>query len=902
MTLSAGSRLGPYEIVAALGAGGMGEVYRARDTKLDRAVAIKIVPESFAHDPERLARFEREAKTLAALNHPNIAIVYGFEDANGVQALAMELVEGPTLADRITVSGIPLDEALLIARQIADALDTAHDHRIIHRDLKPANIKLRPDGAVKVLDFGLAKVLSGDGGVSVETPLSQSPTMTSPAAMTGVGIILGTAPYMSPEQAKGRPVDERSDIWAFGCVLYEMLSGARAFPGDDVSDTLAAVLRAEPDWQRLPAGIPTSIRRLLRRCLQKDRKLRLADAADARLEIDDALLSPSPDAQTDRAPAPRVPLWRKGIPAAVIAVAALVSAYGAWTLKPESARAVTRFPIALADGQTFSPGRHWVAVSPDGTRLAYTADNRLYLRPLDQLDAISIAGGADPPLGSPRSPFFSPDSQWIGFWQAGQLKKVSVSGGAPVTLCPLEIPPFGASWADDNTILVSVAGEEISRVSAAGGTLQRIITIEAGQRAHGPQLLPDGRSLLFTLARTTEAWDEAQVVMQSIDGGARQPLIKGSDGRYVPTGHLLYALGDTVLAVAFDPVSRTTTGTPVPVLKGVRRQQVNTPAAQFAVSPQGTLAYVPASTTGAALRTLVWLDRKGREEAMPAPPRQYASLNLAPDGTRLALDIDGDNRDIWVMDVSDGRMTRVTTERGGDAWPVWTPDGKNLIFSSDRIGVRTNLFLQAANGTGTAEQLSEGRSRMPYSISGGRLVLRGGEAATGSDLLILDIGERRSRAEPAPLLQTPFEETSAEISPDGNWLAYQSNSSGVFEVYVRPFPDVLKDQQLISTGGGTEPLWGSKGRELFYRDPTGAVMRVPVVPGSMWAAGAPARLFDAPSYAASASGLARTYDVSPDGSRFVMMKNSPSPQTSTGDRIIVVQHWFDELKRLMSPK
>ena len=919
MTVSLGTRLGPYEIVAPLGAGGMGEVYRARDTKLDRAVAIKILPESFAQDPERLARFEREAKILAALNHPNIAIVHGFEEANAIQALVMELVEGPTLADRITQGPIPLHETLGIARQIADALEAAHDRGIIHRDLKPANIKLRPDGTVKVLDFGLAKVLTGDGNGSVATPLSHSPTITSPAMVTGVGMILGTAAYMSPEQAKGKPADKRSDVWAFGCVVYEMLTGARAFKGDDVSDTLAAVLRGEPDWRALPARTPASIRRLLRRCLEKDRKRRLADAADARLEIDDALMSPAPDAQTDATPEPDVPMWRKAMPAAAVIIVGLAAGYGGWMLKPSAPRPVTRFAITLTQSDTFPSGRNWVALSPDGTRLAYTANNRLYLLARDQLTATPIAGGQTTEVASARNPFFSPDGQSIGFWEAGQLKKVSVSGGAPVILCALSPPPYGATWATDNTILYADGATGIWRVSGNGGTAERIITLDPGQRAHGPQLLPDGRTVLFTLAPSA-SWDEAQIVVQPLDGGTRKVVISGgTDGRYLPTGHLVYALGETVLAVPFDTTSLSTTSGPVPIVESVRRQMgAGSANAQFAVSSEGTLAYVPPEKAASALRTLAWVDRQGREEAIPAPPRAYRQPRISPDGTRLAMVFPDDkqNVDIWVWDVAGRSRIRVTTGPNFDGEPVWTPDGQRLLFTSIRTG-EFSLYWQAANGTGIAERLIEltrQNTALPaISPDGRHVVLRESELGS-SYIAIVDLGSDRGRqaspiraGQSKPLVKTEFEESNAEISPDGRWLAYQSNRSGTFEVYVQPFPDVANDLWQVSTAGGTEPVWARESPELFYRALDGAVMRVSITPGATWKASAPMQLFPATSYtlaSPTAGGAVRTYDVSPDGRRFLMMKNSDAPnQTSTAPRIIVVQNWlFDELKRLAPTK
>ncbi len=908
MPLSPGTRLGPYEIVAAIGAGGMGEVYRARDRKLDRDVAIKILPEALAADPDRIARFEREAKTLAALNHPNIAHIHGFEEADGLSALVMELVEGPTLADRIAKRPIPVDEALPIAKQIAEALEAAHEQGIIHRDLKPANVKVRDDGTVKVLDFGLAKALEPTTVSGAE--VIESPTITSPAMMTRVGMILGTAAYMSPEQAKGRPADKRSDVWAFGCVLYEMLTGRRTFEGEDVSDTLAAVLRGEPDWRVLPADVPPSIRTLLTACLAKDRRRRIGDMSAALFVIDhQAALAPALDALQHGA-ALRKPLWRTAIPVAAVILVGLAAGYSAWKLKPAPPHAVTRFAIAPADTMgrvdVFAGS---VALSPDGTRFAYAANNRLYLGAFNQLEAAPIAGIESTGLSSAKSPFFSPDSQWLGFWEASQIKKISVSGGAPVTVSAVVPTPLGITWASDNTILVGGASAGILRVSANGGMPERIVTVDPGQFAAGPQLMPDGRTMLFTIA--SASGDEAQIVVQSLDRGTRRTIIAGgTSGRYLPTGHLVYGLRGTLLAVPFDPASLSVKGGPVPVVQGVLQAAgALSPAIQFAVSLDGTLAYVPAEGFASARRqTLVWVDRQGREETIAAPPGSYDHPRLSPDGTHLALMVVDDNRkpDIWVWDLARGGLTRVTADPIPARYPVWTPDSQRLIFN------RANyLFWQAANGTGTAERLSDlynGSHLVPQTVSpdGRRVVFRGTDGRRGnSDLIILDVGDGRGfrPSEPKPLVATPFEEYNAEISPDGRWLAYQSNRSGVFEVYVVPFPAVESGQWPVSTGGGTEPLWRSDGRELFYRAPTGAVMRVEVAPGTTWKTGSPAQVIEARSYVLGSDPLGRTYDVSPDGRRFVMMKNAESPvQTSAVRRIVVVQNWFEELKALVPTK
>jgi eukaryotic-like serine/threonine-protein kinase len=906
VALSPGARIGPYGIVSALGAGGMGEVYRARDSRLGRDVALKILPDLFAADPERVARFQREAKTLASLNHPNIGGIHGLEETDGVTAIVMELVEGEDLAERIARGAIPLDDALPIARQIAEALVAAHEQGIIHRDLKPANVKVRHDGTVKVLDFGLAKPMEVAG---VSSSGSQLPTITSPA-MTQAGVILGTAAYMSPEQAKGRPADKRSDVWAFGCVFYEMLTGRRAFEGEDVSDTLAAILRGDPDWKALPADVPLPIRTVIAGCLTKDRRQRVADLSAALFVFDHRAHLASAAGSSPRVA--RGPLWRRAAVAATVIFVALAAGYAGWRLRPAPSRPVMRLAITMPEHEVFTPGPSApLAISRDGTRMAYTASARLYLRTFDQLDATPVVGVESPGFASARVPFFSPDGQWIGFWEAGLLKKVSITGGAPITLCAISPPPYSASWTPDNTILLGHGPRGIFRVSGNGGPLERIVTVEDGQRAHGPQLLPDGRTVLFTLARTA-SWDEAEIVVQSLESGARQTIITGgTDGQYLPTGHLVYGLRNALMAVPFDPASGSVRGGPVAIVDGVARQMgaLSAPL-QFAVSAEGFLAYVPATSVVTPRRSLVWVNRQGREEAIAgAPLRAYTHPRISPDGTRLALDFLDENQgwDIWIRDFQRGTVTRLTLDPTADRSPLWTPDGQRIIFSTVRTG-RNALFWQAANGTGTAEMLLESDTQLVANAmtpDGKRLIFRSGSGSQGgSDLMLLDLSDARpgspqpSADRTSPLVQTSFEEHSADLSPDGRWLAYQSNSSGRFEVYVRPFPDVAAGQWLVSTAGGSEPRWAANGQELFYRDPKGAVISVPIGPGATWSMGTPVQLFEGSSFlfGAALTFNARTYDVSPDGRRFLMIKNADAPVSSAPARIILVQNWFEDLK------
>jgi serine/threonine protein kinase/Tol biopolymer transport system component len=900
MRLSAGTPLGSYEVLSPLGAGGMGEVYRARDTRLDRDVAIKILPEAFAVDSERVARFQREAKVLASLNHPHIAAIYGLENADGVKALVMELVEGEDLRQRLMRGAIPLDEALHIAKQIAEALEAAHEQGIIHRDLKPANIKLRSDGTVKVLDFGLAKALEPAG---VSSSVSQSPTITTPA-MTQAGVIMGTAAYMSPEQAKGKPADRRSDLWAFGCVLYEMLTGSRVFEGEDVSDTLAAVLRGEPDWTRLPQETPSPVRRLLRHCLAKDPKGRIGDASIARIEIDDVQSAPQITGQGAHVDTRHRAHWARK--AAYALVTLTVGGVLLWMLRPASVPSsrLARFPIPLPAGQQFSnPGHRPVALSPDGKVVVYAANLQLHKRPLDQLEAIPIRGTE----GAGRSPFFSPDGQSIGFWQGQRFKKVSIADGAPVVLCSAK-NPWGASWTAENTILYGEGPDGIWRVSSNSGTPENVVKVGANQWASGPQLLPGGRTILFTLTHTAD--DARQIVVESLDTGQRRVVVEeGADARYVPTGHLVYALGETLLAAPFDVQALAVTGKAVPLVEDVATSPDGV-MSYFAVSDEGTLVYVPRDAVARFQpRTLVWVDRQRRETPINVPPRPYLRPRLSPDGTRIAVEIRDQENDIWVWDLAREVLTKLTYGPALDTQPIWTHDGQSVIFSSGTaIGAR-NLFRVAADGTGTTDQLTHGTADVianAVTPDGKGLIFQevrlvgGGTSVDRSDLMLLPlVGEHR----PQPLLQRPFGEANAELSPDGRWLAYQSNESGRQEIYVRPFPNVETGKRTqVSTSGGQRPLWARNGRELFYVSTGGTLMSVPVTTaGPTFANEKPSNLFDHPSLS-FVGPPGRAYDVSRD-SRFLMTQESSAageqPQSA---RLVIVLNWFEELKTRVPTK
>ena len=619
--MTPGTKLAHYEILEPIGKGGMGEVYRARDGKLGRDVAIKVLPEEFAKDKERLSRFQREAKLLASLNHPNIASIYGLEESDGVKALVLELVEGPTLAERIAEGPIPVEEALPIARQIAEALEAGHEAGVIHRDLKPANIKTKEDGTVKVLDYGLAKALEGDSPSGADSELSQSPTLTRQGTQSGV--ILGTAAYMSPEQAKGKRVDKRADIWAFGAVVYEMLTGKRAFAGEDVSDTLAAVLRAEPDLDALPVETPESLRLVLRLCLSKDVTRRFQSIGDVRLAMEGAFETTATQGAVSQPVG-----WRPsmGMATAAALLLGVITGVGLWSVmhREPTPRPVARFSLPLPPGDSLTGrGRHVVALSSDGTRLVYSANQQLYLRAMDQIEATPVRGTE----GGARSPFFSPEGEWVGFWAEGQLKKVAIRGGAPVSLCEAQIP-WGARWGADDTIVFGQRGAGILRVSANGGTPEVLIPLEGTEEVgHGPQVLPGEKAMLFTLGDGTN-WDDAQIVVHSLETGERKVLIEGGrDARYVATGHLVYVLDGTLLAVPFDVDELEVTGGPIPMAEGVMTAGSRTGAAHFSVSDTGALVYVAGSDR--ADRTLVWVDRDGREEALAAEPRAYISTYLS---------------------------------------------------------------------------------------------------------------------------------------------------------------------------------------------------------------------------------------------------------------------------------
>jgi Tol biopolymer transport system component len=913
VTLEPGARLGAYEVVSAIGAGGMGEVYRARDTRLNRDVALKILPEAFALDADRLARFTREAHVLATLNHPNIAAIYGLEESNGVRALVLELVDGPTLADRIALGAIPLDEALPIARQIAVALEAAHEQGIVHRDLKPANIKLRPDGTVKVLDFGLAKALAP---AAAQGPAATvSPTITTPA-MTGVGVILGTAAYMSPEQAKGREADKRSDIWAFGCVLYEMLTGTRAFGGDDVSDTLANVLKTEPDWNALPVTMPSPIRRLLRRSLDKDRAHRLHDIADARLDIDEAIANPVGElpVAVRGVATQQAGRFMRMLPWAVAATLAGALAIALWSpwrtsapAPPMRIEATLGADVSLASLDT-GPS---IALSPDGRTLAFVAQassaapSQLYVRRLDQLQATALAG-----TEGAFGPFFSPDGGWIAFFANGKLKKVAANGGAVVTLC--DAPNGrGGSWADDDTITfrplnTSADGGRLMRISSAGGTPEPVTTLGPGEEAQRfPQVLPGGKGVLYYSMPGPGDVANAAIAVQPLPTGTRRILVpRGYFGRYLPSGHMVFIRDGTLFAVPFDVDRLELTGQPAPVLENVA-SSIATGVPQFAFASNGTFAYIPGGTVGGASNPIEWMDRTGKISALRAQPSNWSNPAFSPDGRRLAIDInDGRQTDVWVYEWDRDTLSRLTFDAANDWAPVWTPDGQRIVFASnraDKIGRESNLYWQRADGAGEVHRLTESTNfQAPSSWHPTGRFLAFVESLQSPSIMILPIeGDEAAgwkAGKPTVFLDTPANEYQARFSPDGKWLAYMSNESGQNEVYVRPFPGPGGKWQ-ISTDGGSNPLWSQTRPELFYVRDQRIMVATYAADRDSFRADRPRQISETSLLPLRAGSTLRMLDLHPDGQRFALATRREASAVKQ-DKVIFIFNFFDELRRI----
>jgi eukaryotic-like serine/threonine-protein kinase len=906
MSLAPGARLGSYEIVSLLGAGGMGEVFRARDTKLNRDVAVKVLLASVADDPGRMARFQREAQLLASLNHPHIGAIYGVEDAGPAVALVMELVDGATLAERLASGPIPIDEALSIARQIAEALEAAHDQGMIHRDLKPANVKVRDDGTVKVLDFGLAKVLESPAGS--HGGATMSPTLSMHA--TQAGIILGTAAYMAPEQARGRPVDRRADIWAFGLIVFEMLTGRRAFEGDDISITLAAVLKDEVDWNALPADTPPYLSRLLRRCLHKDPRRRLPHIGLARIEIEEGLsdppagMPPENRVAADREP----PSFRKrAIPIAAAAIAAAVTAVIVPKLKPTPPTgSIMRFRTTLPQGVVYlTPPRAVMAMSPDGSAVALGTAAGLFVHTLADDHTRQVVGGSVESGGAVGvlNPVFSPDGRWIAYFEAGggegPLRKVAVTGGAPIVLCR-SFPPFGASW-QDGQIVFATGTKGIQRVSENGGNPETIVPA-GGALMQGPQMLPGGDTIIFSATTDGAAnqWDRAEIVAYSLKSGVRKTILTGgSDARYVPTGHLVYALSGVLLAVPFDARTLEVRGGPVPVVEGIRRGVI-TGAALFGFSNDGTLAYLPGPLAGAGSHSdLVWTAKDGSATPLNLQPGRYETPRLSPNGRQAAVvNTDAAGVNVWIVDLTGVNSMRRLTYGGRNRSEVWSPDGQRIAFQSDREG-DAGIFVQRADGTAAAERLTRadsGVAHLPESWSpDGTHILFSSNKGSEYSLWTLSVADGKTQpfggVHSGKLLNATF-------SPDGKWIAYSSDETGVDAVFVQPFPATTTKYQISSGDVGHHALWSRDGKQLYYIPGPTRFVSVNVSTQSGFAVTPPVpvpRGFNV----GNAQTSPRNHDIAPDG-RFlgVIAAGQPATPTAIGtQQMEFVINWFQELKQ-----
>jgi serine/threonine-protein kinase len=914
-----GQRVGSYTIIEKLGEGGMGVVYRATDSRLHRDVALKFLPETLAKDAQIMGRFEREAQVLASLNHPNIASIYGLEESAGQRALVMELVPGEELAARITRGPIALEEALRIALLIAEALEAAHDKGIIHRDLKPANIKLAMGAdtlvvpRVKILDFGLAKALQGDPAATGVPDMTRSPTLS--VAATQAGMILGTAGYMSPEQARGLPADRRADIWSFGVILYEMVSGRRAFAGDTVTDTLAKVIEREPDWSALPATTPPAIKGLLERCLVKSPRQRLQAIGDARLVLEETLagLARPPSRATD-SPAPpiEVPRAREG------AIRKL--GFALWGLVTAGAliwAAVATFSTGAGDSKAPPPLQVEVSIddtlernlgstvvfSPDGKRIAYiggeSEHQTLYLRELDQLGSRKLT--SDPmPGNNPYHPFFSPDGGWIGYVTTSELFKVQVTGGTPVRICGVS-RSRGATWLPDDTIVIaSTSAGGLSRVSASGGELTALTQLDAsrGEGTHRwPQALPGGGRVLFTVSAAPSEFDDATLEVLTVASGERKVVYRGgSYGRYSPTGHLIFVKDDTLFAVRLDLDRLEVEGTPVPVLQDLAVGPTEG-AAQFDFSAGGMLAYVDAEHQIPTF-PIVSVDRQGRTETLWADEGTYTSPRLSPDGRKLALTVlrDG-NWDVWVHDLERGVATRLTFDEGIESEQIWSPDGASLILSSDRDGA-DSLYRRRADGSGELERLTKAEKYQwanSWSRDGRYVAYIEGDTQYDIGYLDLETGKTTE------ILGAESGDGFPDFSPDGRWMTYSSDESGNVEIYVRPFPSGEGKWQ-VSEAGGANPRWSRKGDEIYWRTDTGIEAVTVDLSGGTFRAEKPRRLFEG-AFQGGMSGMSlgglvfSDYDVSPDGQRFVMFP-APRGAVKPHDHITLVTRWFDDLERL----
>jgi serine/threonine protein kinase len=887
LSIAPGQRLGSYEILSLLGKGGMGEVYRARDNKLNREVAIKVLPREFSNDAERVARFHREAQSIAALNHPNIAAIYEFSEANATRFLVLELVEGETLAERLSRGALSTAEAIHIAKQILEALEAAYEKGIVHRDLKPANVKITPDGKAKVLDFGLAKAGKD----------SLNPSATNP------GVILGTVAYMSPEQAKGFAVDHRSDLFSFGCVFYEALTGRQAFAGETPSETLASVLRTEPDFSLLPPKLNPRIVELLRRCFAKSPKNRWHTAADLRAELEASV-------NTGELPSQVAVQWRSrsGWKRAIVIVVGLMFLGGAvggfvrWRTQRTEPRAVSRFSITVPTAALTNFSTRVIGISRDGTQIVYQTNQKLLLRTISDFDAMPIAGAED--TIATTSPAFSPDGRSIVYWSTarGNLMTIPTSGGTPVSVAPVDaFGVFGVAWTADG-IVFGQGRQRIERVVATGGKSAVLLAkSDDGETVAFPKVLPGGRAVLFSVAKN----NRVQIAVQSLDSGARTILMERRldasldnavpiDAYYAPTGHLLYAQGGTIFAVPLDLAQLKLTGTPAPVITGVRRALSN--ELEISFSDNGTLAYIPGPETGVAKFDLGLADRNGVVQPLKLPPRRYQTPRVSPDGKRVAFAIDDDpDSDIWLYDFDRANAPNRLTFGGKNRFPVWSPDGQWIAFQSDRDG-DAGIFRQRANGAGVAERLTKserGIAHVPESWSpkADVLLFRKVEGTNNFSLWSFTIGER---------ISAPFGEVksvdppNAVFSPDGRWVAYNMREPGQTseEVYVQPFPATGARYQLPISRDNHHPAWSRDGKQLFYVPGPDEFAKVAVTTTPTFTFGNQTAIRQVlENYAPT---VPRQYDVTADGRLIGLIPAGADAPV----QINVILNWFEELKHL----
>jgi serine/threonine-protein kinase len=904
MSLERGARIAHYEILDLLGRGGMGEVYRATDTKLNRDVALKLLPDQFTSDSDRMERFQREAKLLASLNHSNIAAIYGIEESDRTRALVIELVGGPTLADRIAQGPMPVVEVLTIAKQIAEAIEYAHEKGIIHRDLKPANIKLTSDGQVKVLDFGLAKAMSDEARFAAN---SNSPTLS--LAATQAGIILGTASYMSPEQAKGKAVDRRADIWAFGVVVYEMLTSRLMYAGETASETMAQVMMTDPDWNALPADTPPGFRHLLRRCLTKDPRRRMRDIGEVRIAIEELIANPQPQATQPEAAPTRS--GSRALPWVVAALALAVAGAAVWSsfrVKPLP-QSTIRLTSELGGDVTLTLGTGAAAfLSPDGKMIAFIASKppnqmaQIYVRRLDQLqpNPLSSTTGA-------RNAFFSPDGQWIGFFADGKLKKVSVTGGAAVTLCDAE-DDRGGTWLDaDSIVFTPNTRSVLMKVSSAGGKPQPLTKFMEGEITHRwPHALPGRQAVLFVGSLTSNNYETANIEVHSLRTGETKVVQRGGYyPQYSTNGYLLYVHEATLFALPFDSNKLDVNGQPVPALEGVLSTPING-AAQFNVAANGTLVHLAGASVIPGI-AIDFLTRDGKTRPLRPTLAGYFNLMFSPDGRRLAFEMTDQQYDIWVYEWERDTMTRLTFDPAQDRRPVWTPDGRRIVFSSQRADKATfNLYWVRADGTGEPQRLTESKNaQFPTSWHpSGKFLAYYELRPQTADLMILPMeGDEASGwkpGQPTAFLATPFSESEAIFSPDGRWIAYQSDESGKREVYVRPFPGPGGKWQ-VSTNGGMVPKWSKTGKELFFETLDNKIMFATYkVEGDSFRSDKPQLLSDIITVA-DRGGLP-AFDLHPDGQRLAVFTRPESQLLGKLDKVTFVFNFADELRKIVPVK